>query len=741
MVSLDGGNRVVGTEFVKLLNTGSSDLATEEYVLEQVALGGGGNVDLSNYYTQTETDNLLNAKLNVNNPQDIIGTLRIDSTNGNGKLIVNAVGAPNDEDFYVNGLSNLGGTLKAQVIQASSNIQTSQQIQSNVINTYSNSNLIIQRNAIPYITLDSQIIDDETVEKFILMKDVEFSGGLSLNTLSVDTLNTIGLNDMVFNINTLGEMLRLEVGGTVRVPNNRSFISQNIFTDIIKPLTFSTDVVFNGGNSTNDAYEEYLRLDASTEKVSVSKTIDTNEHIYMNLNKRLYLNDTVGSERYIVSTFRSGTPSFNQLDIVNENSSNGRIRLMIDTEENVIVENSQLYSRRVITANAGVNSNTYNSNGDNVVNLQQNGNTFISLSGNNNRVNVNRLLRVVDSGNSTQCQFIQSSNGNYMSFTLGNHIGAYSSGGANGNTLHLNYYSHANVFLGTNQDTTPDPKPTITINKFSSNTGNAFEVAGDSQFSGDIVIDTGKSVKTNTINSNGDTNLVFKRNGVDMFQFLTYTPVNGPTKIVDGLADVGFSAQWMFSDVFANRTGNSNTTFRGAVNGGLASGKVYMTYLYASETLDFDCAIDNTGRSVIGNILDTTVSDERLKTNIEDVETDFTSCIKNVKVKTFKYKDDKYKTNDNYGFIAQELKEHLPKECKNIVKENKVKNEDETFLSINYMKLSVVLWKCCQEQQSKIEHLEARLFEVEDIIKEMRGKGKGEAKPKAKAKAKAKNVD
>ena len=87
----------------------------------------------------------------------------------------------------------------------------------------------------------------------------------------------------------------------------------------------------------------------------------------MNLNKRLYLNDTVGSERYIVSTFRSGTPSFNQLDIVNENSSNGRIRLMIDTEENVIIENSQLYSKRVITAVAGVKGNTYNSNGNNTL--------------------------------------------------------------------------------------------------------------------------------------------------------------------------------------------------------------------------------------------------------------------------------------------------------------------------------------------------------------------------------------
>ena len=110
--------------------------------------------------------------------------------------------------------------------------------------------------------------------------------------------------------------------------------------------------------------------------------------------------------------------------------------------------------------------------------------------------------------------------------------------------------------------------------------------------------------------------------------------------------------------------------------------------------------------------------------------------LKNVKVKTFKYKDDKYKTNDNYGFIAQELKEHLPKECKNIVKENKVKNEDETFLSINYMKLSVVLWKALQEEINKREHIESRLFELEDIVKEMIGKKT--TKPKAKAKSKTK---
>ena len=236
-LTLDGSTSFIGTEFIKLLATGSSNLATEEYVDDAIAQGGGGNVDLSNYYTQSEIDNLLNAKLNLNNPQDIIGTLRIDSTNGNGKLIVNAVGAPNDEDFYVNGLSNLGGTLKAQVIQASSNIETSQQIKIDIINTYRNANMPIQRNAIPYITLDSQIVDDETVEKILLMKDVEFSGNLSLNTLSVDTINTMGLNDMVFNVATLGEFLRFQVSdNTVRVPNIRSFLSQDIYLDNLRPL-------------------------------------------------------------------------------------------------------------------------------------------------------------------------------------------------------------------------------------------------------------------------------------------------------------------------------------------------------------------------------------------------------------------------------------------------------------------------------------------------------------------------
>ena len=373
-------------------------VSLEDYITEIAGDGGGGNgnVDLSNYYNQTETDNLLNNKLNINNPQDIIGTLRIDSTNGNGKLIVNAVGAPNDEDFYVNGLSNLGGTLKAQLIQASSNIETSQQINSDIINTYRDSNMIIQRNAIPYITLDSQIVDSQTVEKIILMKDVEFSGGLSLNTLSVDTLNTVGLNDMVFNVATLGEFLRFQVSdNTVRVPNNRSFISQNIFTDIIKPLTFSNDVVFNGGNNTNDAYEEYVRLDASAEKVSISKETKFENAIQLNQGQSIkwtnvFIREVQGATR----------PEF---DLI-VNGSTSHLRLWVNGAIKQAITNTTIACKVNIDAEQGITvftgqqlkTNTINSHTNSNLVLQRDGSTAITLKAGNEvdfsgYVNINNI--------------------------------------------------------------------------------------------------------------------------------------------------------------------------------------------------------------------------------------------------------------------------------------------------------------------------------------------------------------
>ena len=179
MVSLDGGNRVsyIGTEFIKLLSTGSSHLATEEYVDNAVANGGGGgNVDLSNYYTQAETNTLLNAKLNVNNPQDITGNLRLDPTNGNSKIILNAVSPPNaSDDFYCNGNAHINGTLRVSVLTS--------------------------------------------------------DGDVNCDGVNADVFNSnVITNDIVFNHNDI-EYMRFQVSDdTVRVPNTRSFfISRYLF--------------------------------------------------------------------------------------------------------------------------------------------------------------------------------------------------------------------------------------------------------------------------------------------------------------------------------------------------------------------------------------------------------------------------------------------------------------------------------------------------------------------------------
>ena len=874
-------------------------VSLEDYITEIAGDGGGGNgnVDLSNYYSQSEVDNLLNNKLNVNNPQDIIGTLRIDSTNGNGKLIVNAVGAPNDEDFYVNGLSNLGGTLKAQLIQASSNIETSQQINSDIINTYRDANMIIQRNAIPFITLDSQEVDSQTVEKIILMKDVEFSGGLSLNTLSVDTLNTVGLNDMVFNVDTVGEFLRFQVSdNTVRVPNTRSFLSQDIYLDNLRPLTFSNDVVLYGGNNTNDAYEEYFRLDASSEKVNISKETKFENAIQLNQGQSIkwtnvFIREVQGATRPEFDLIVNGSTSHLRLWVngaIKQAITNTTIacKVNIDAEQGLTVfngqqlktntinshTNSNLVLQRdgstAITLKAGnevdfsgyVNINNISTENDTDMAIRRNDIEFIRLfkdgttsaeaifcykqlratqgfkattidtenvndnldfqrNGssymifNSDRININQPLHLagtlfIDTVNKLSLKPSLESGVNIFDIrnlhpVADNPMIRYRVGEGGGETIVCEMTNDSvsfqrNVIVGTAYklqtnaiDTVNDNdlvisrnnNPFLTLDKFIEDTIEKEAIICNKQLraNGNMLINnlqinqfqsgveyadfrlhnadsvlrffvgnstnpnfqitnaninlnretTIGSVKTNTINSNGDNDLVFQRNGVEYFRLDDLTG----TDILNVATDKGVSASYVFGNRFWNRSFSSDTTFFGSNVAG--DDRVeYMKWNYLSQSVDYNAPIDNTGLAITGNIIDTTVSDERLKTNIEDVDTDFTSCIKNVKVKTFKYKDDKYKTNDNYGFIAQELKEHLPKECKNIVKENKVKNEDETFLSINYMKLSVVLWGALQEEINKREHIESRLFELEDIVKEL--KGKKTTKPKATAKSKTK---
>ena len=915
-LTLDGSTSFIGTEFIKLLATGSSNLATEEYVDDAIEQngGGGGNVDLSNYYTQTETDNLLNNKLNVNNPQDIIGTLRIDSTNANGKLIVNAVGAPNDENFYVNGLSNLGGTLKAQLIQASSNIETSQQINSDIINTYRDANMIIQRNAIPYITLDSQEVDSQTVEKIILMKDVEFSGGLSLNTLSVDTLNTVGLNDMVFNVATLGEFLRFQVSdNTVRVPNTRSFLSQDIYLDNLRPLTFSHDVVFNGGNSTNDAYEEYVRLDASAEKVNISKETKFEDDIQLNQGQSIkwtnvFIREVQGATRPEFDLIVNGSTSHLRLWVngaIKQAITNTTIacKVNIDAEQGLTVftgqqlktntinshTNSNLVLQRsgstLITLNSSnqiqfsgdlslptsntqyirfpncnirqgvatvvyfdfnvdtatgqyrcfidsntilnltpltttisntLQVNTINTNGDNNLVFQRNGSPYMTFQ--SDRININQPLHLADTlfiDTVNKLSLKPSLEGGVNIFDIrnlhpvdDNPMIRFRVGELGGESIVCEMTNDAvafqrNVVVGTAYelrtnaiDTTTDNDlvisrnniPFLTLDKFTedtvekeaiicnknlrangqlrvnnlqinqfpvgieyadfrlenaSNSIMRFFVGNPSSVNlqiaqtatlNEVLLNRATKCSnvfyTNTIDTYTDTDLLIKRNDTEVLR------IRASDNLILTSDTANFSSPKVYANEYLNRTSTYDTVFYGANS--TSDGRVeYMKWNRADQSLDFNAPIDNTNIAVIGNIVGTTVSDERLKTNIQDVESNYCDCIKNVKIKTFEYKDEKYKKSDKYGFIAQHLQKHLPKEFNNIVKETKPKkDEGEAYLSINYMKLSVVLWGALQETLTKVEHLEASMYEMMEDIKEL--KGKKTTKPKAKAKSKTK---
>ena len=718
-LTLDGSTSFIGTEFIKLLATGSSNLATEEYVDDAIEQngGGGGNVDLSNYYTQTETDNLLNNKLNVNNPQDITGNLRLDPTNGLSKIILNAVSPPNaSDDFYCNGNSHINGTMRVSVLTSDGDVNA-QGVNADTFNSNVITNdIIFKHNDIEYMRFNAT---NDTID---LSKELN----LGSSTLKMNSLSTNGLNDMTFGVDTLGEFLRFNISDfTVRVPDNRSLLSQIIYTNIIRPIAYGNDLICYGSNAADTGYIEYWKLNHAAETIDISKVLRVNEINTLTDTdliikrygvQRLSITSTYTEftgavhcgNQLVVDTAKKLTMApyafggINHFDIRNNHTANPMIRFRCGlTGEITCMELTTSYVNLkedlTIENTVRLKSNTIDTNDDNNLVFNRNNVEYFRLTTveSVDSIDFIKLLRANAQIRVNNLQINQFSSGvQYADFRLENADSIVRFFVGNGTSAN---FQITNVGISLSRETTIS------------------------------------SVKTNTIDTNGDNDLTIRRNGTDVLNIFTYTPTNGPSIIVDAQTDCGISSSWLFANTFANRSSNTDTYFRGAISGGLSSGKVYMTYKHATETLVFDCSIDNTGRSVIGNILDTTVSDERLKTDIEDVDTDFTSCIKNVKVKTFKYKDDKYKTNDNYGFIAQELKEHLPKECKNIVKENKDKTSDDKFLSINYMKLSVVLWKCCQEQQSKIEHLEASIYEMMEDIKEL--KGKKTTKPKAKAKS------
>ena len=252
-LQLDGGNTIIGTEFIKLLATGSSNLATEQYVNTAVAnggVGGGtGTTDLTNYYNKTETDALLNnkynksetdtllnnkynkaetdtlldTKLNINNPQDIEGTMRLGYINGTSKIILNAVSS--DKSFYVNGDAQVLGNHLVASLDSSGYIKGSN-IQSNTFNALNLNDILFQSNNDTYIQYDV------SATKIVASKLIQCGG--NLKTQEIDTIAPL---DLIIKRNNVS---MIELQDNLTVLNTKTQCENFIVCDNFESKNSST---------------------------------------------------------------------------------------------------------------------------------------------------------------------------------------------------------------------------------------------------------------------------------------------------------------------------------------------------------------------------------------------------------------------------------------------------------------------------------------------------------------------
>ncbi len=290
-LTLDGSTSFIGTEFIKLLATGSSPLATQEYVDDAIAEGGGGAVDA---YTKTETDTLLDAKLNVNNPQTVQGTVRI--ADGN-KLIINNNTIQPTEDFYCQGNSNFTGTVKVPILEASSNISTTQKVRSNVYDNY-NADTKIKRNNIDFITLES--------DKILCSQKLKNLNESELNDIKTQIIGNRDADlDIKLQINTNDFIKLSATNQVIDVYKDIEMNSSTLKSDVLDTQSNTTLEIKRNGinyislNSNDVALSKDLDMKTSTLKTNTFNvaTVDTKISFMDNLFEYMaYENSTVDAE-------------------------------------------------------------------------------------------------------------------------------------------------------------------------------------------------------------------------------------------------------------------------------------------------------------------------------------------------------------------------------------------------------------------------------------------------------------
>ena len=277
-LTLDGGTSFIGTEFIKLLATGSSPLATEEYVDDKVADAIGGSS--ADSYTKSETDALLNAKLNVSNP-DVSGNLRIEPTSGGGKLIINATAPVNSSNsFYCNGTGQLQNSLRVAVLTSDGDVNA-QGCNANTFNVFSaDTKISFNDDAFEYMKYENPNVDANfyglKVLSNLYTKDI-YPESIKLtynNKISfIDTNGATDLdyyNDNYINI-TIDEGIQ-RINQVIMGNGEHRFYNGSLDT------ANDGDLTLKMSNSRIDFYKDlYLNGSSIADTLNVSSIVSTND--------------------------------------------------------------------------------------------------------------------------------------------------------------------------------------------------------------------------------------------------------------------------------------------------------------------------------------------------------------------------------------------------------------------------------------------------------------------------------
>ena len=477
---------------------------------------------------------------------------------------------------------------------------------------------------------------DASTEKVNISKDVKFENDIQFNVGQAIKWTNVFIREVFSSrpefdliVNGSTSHMRMWVAGSIKQAITNTAIACKVGIDAEQGIT-----VFNGQqlrtniiNSTNN--NKVLQRNGSPQITLNSSEISYSNDLQMNAKKLEFNGDNI----YL--KYSVGSDSSDILDFVNTSSTTPRIRYFVggvDVTDRII----QLYTdkidckRNVILDSAyELQTNKINSNSDNDLVLNRNNLPFLTLD---------KFSEDTVEKEAIICSKQLRANGNVLV-----------------NNLQINQFSVGVQYADFRLENADS-----VVRYFVGNGTNANFQITNAGISLNRETTIG-SLKTNTINSNGS-DLVFQREGTEFFR------LNDQSSLLEVAVGHAVSAPDVYANDFLNRTRQRDTVFFGSVVS--ADARVeYMRWNYTDQSLDFNAPIDNTNIAVRGNIVDTTVSDERLKKNVQDVETNFCDCVKML-IKTFEYKDEKYTNNDRYSFIAQHLLENLPKEFDNIVKRN-----------------------------------------------------------------------